>query len=710
MSKGGAGKVYFVLYLAVILELLIIIVERDEAEEHLIAKQKESMRIVESILSQLQVGAGTEGINTRPQDQITIPPPGINVKEAIGADIKPERKYLIEVGVTDVSSSLKMNEGEEPEDYMERLKRFVRLSNVTDLKYEVLHSTAASDETVPAEDQFTRRSETQIDLNIEEMEGQVESLYQQFKTDQSAFVQNLKEKLLDAQYKTGPATGFKPGNVNEPEFFYSQAETAGLKDKSSKKRVFIVNFEPKEEGWYKLRFSSKTNKVLGVVNKGGSGVEVDPESKVNIGTVQLKVKDLYKVQNELTKNISGLPPATLAASNHEEFEAALTKMKEDATDPDTKSKIELYGYIVKLVTPGAGDFDQNKGYIEYNIRVLKPQPQITDPKIADLRNVVRVFDKLAAIKLPMQVTPANGQTVIIKNPGGATVGGSSATASSSGGGGTKWVGKELVIPIAGNLVARDEPYIVELQQKNGPKASEAVQCSIYVYSSKIVNDAEVKSALELSWGDYVELVATPASTNVIPPEQFIMQFNLGGSTQTPAIRKLSVGQSDKVIVPPGAEKVALTISWKDPQSGDVVELFNGSGDVGLKKPIIITNDTKADPIFNNQDPEFKVKPILIRAAAISEDEKADIVDVDVNVQSSSVRDLKSNTNYKVVPVGKPRKVGQDWEITLKLTGGKQPLPKGQVKGSVTLTMTAASRAQGTTSKPQMKTFTVGVTN
>lgn len=115
MSKGGAGKVYFVLYLAVILELLIIIVERDEAEEHLIAKQKESMRIVESILSQLQVGAGSEGINTRPQDQITIPPPGVNVKEAIGADIKPERKYLVEVGITDVSANLKMQEHEEPE-------------------------------------------------------------------------------------------------------------------------------------------------------------------------------------------------------------------------------------------------------------------------------------------------------------------------------------------------------------------------------------------------------------------------------------------------------------------------------------------------------------------------------------------------------------------------------------------------------------------
>ena len=36
MSKGGgAGKVYFILYLAVLLELLIIIVERDDAEDEL---------------------------------------------------------------------------------------------------------------------------------------------------------------------------------------------------------------------------------------------------------------------------------------------------------------------------------------------------------------------------------------------------------------------------------------------------------------------------------------------------------------------------------------------------------------------------------------------------------------------------------------------------------------------------------------------------
>lgn len=83
MSKGGAGKVYFVLYLAVILELLIIIVERDEAEEHLVKKQQESMRIVESILTQLQSGAGTEGINTRPQDAIVLSENSQKSKESI---------------------------------------------------------------------------------------------------------------------------------------------------------------------------------------------------------------------------------------------------------------------------------------------------------------------------------------------------------------------------------------------------------------------------------------------------------------------------------------------------------------------------------------------------------------------------------------------------------------------------------------------------
>jgi hypothetical protein len=44
-------------------------------------------------------------MNTRPQDEITIPPSGINIKEVMGADIKSYRTYTVEVGVTDVTSA-----------------------------------------------------------------------------------------------------------------------------------------------------------------------------------------------------------------------------------------------------------------------------------------------------------------------------------------------------------------------------------------------------------------------------------------------------------------------------------------------------------------------------------------------------------------------------------------------------------------------------
>ncbi len=62
MSKGGgAGKVYFILYLAVLLELLIIIVERDDAEdalkkerEELIRKTKRIQLIAETIINSLR--------------------------------------------------------------------------------------------------------------------------------------------------------------------------------------------------------------------------------------------------------------------------------------------------------------------------------------------------------------------------------------------------------------------------------------------------------------------------------------------------------------------------------------------------------------------------------------------------------------------------------------------------------------------------------
>lgn len=717
MSKGGAGKVYFVLYLAVILELLIIIVERDEAEEHLIAKQKESMRIVESILSQLQVGAGTEGINTRPQDQITIPPPGVNVKEALGADLKPERKYLVEVGITDVSTALKQTETEEPEEYLERLRRFLRLSNVADLKYEIFYSNDQSEEAVPQDPaSWSLKANSELKLDYPQMEQNLSNLWERQKGDPKAFVEGVQTLLKEATYAPPAGTPFKPGRVQEPEFYYSKDETEKLGlDVSRKKRSFVVNFEPKDAGWYKLKFSSQTNKILGVSIKEGQPFELDPEEKVNIGTVQLKVKDLLKVREELEKITENLPSAELARTNLDDFDKKLDELAGATEDLPSKSRIRLYGYIVKLTTPGIkaeNAFEQNKGQIEFNIRVVKPQPQITDPKIADLETTVRVFDKLSKIVLPMQVTPANGKTEIVKNPGGARVADGGATANASGAGAsTKWVGKNLEIPVAGNLAPREEPYVFELVQSNQSKRSEPIQCSVYVYPSTVSSPDLITNALEASWGDALELVVTPSSGNTIKPNEFVMQFNLGAGTQSAPLRKLNVQASDNVIVPAGADKVSLNVGWKDPRTGEVVEIFSGSGDVGLKKPTIVTTDMRADPITDNSTGEFIVKGFSIKSPMVSETERANVGKVDVQVGTATVKDMRSGQTYKAVVVGKPRKgSGSDYEVTLKLQGGKFPLNRGQVKGNITVTISATATSEGVESKPRMITKTVSISN
>ncbi|HEY3874615.1 MAG TPA: hypothetical protein VGM92_04010 [Candidatus Kapabacteria bacterium] len=77
MSKGGgAGKVYFILYLAVLLELLIIIVERDDAEEALRKEKEELLRktkriqlIAETIINSLR-GSPTAVSSTSDQSMV----------------------------------------------------------------------------------------------------------------------------------------------------------------------------------------------------------------------------------------------------------------------------------------------------------------------------------------------------------------------------------------------------------------------------------------------------------------------------------------------------------------------------------------------------------------------------------------------------------------------------------------------------------------
>jgi len=95
MSKGGAGKVYFILYLAVLLELLIIIVERDDAEDELkkekLALEQKSKRIqliAETIINSLR-GSATSVSSTSDQSMI------------LGDPKEQERQFSVRVRVAD---------------------------------------------------------------------------------------------------------------------------------------------------------------------------------------------------------------------------------------------------------------------------------------------------------------------------------------------------------------------------------------------------------------------------------------------------------------------------------------------------------------------------------------------------------------------------------------------------------------------------------
>lgn len=95
-GKGGAGKVYFILYLAVLLELLIIIVERDDAEEAARRRLREIERnrkkvqlIAETIINALR-GSQTSVSSTSNQQMILG-----DEKEADG------REFLVKVRVSD---------------------------------------------------------------------------------------------------------------------------------------------------------------------------------------------------------------------------------------------------------------------------------------------------------------------------------------------------------------------------------------------------------------------------------------------------------------------------------------------------------------------------------------------------------------------------------------------------------------------------------
>jgi hypothetical protein len=658
MSKGGgAGKVYFVLYLAVVLELLIIIVERDEAEEHLARKQKETMKIVESILSQLQSGAGTEGINTRPQDEITIPPPGINIKEVLGADLKPFRKYIVEVGVTDISADLKKKEGESDKDYNMRLQKLVKLANVEQIQYQVFFNPSADPAGPPQFPSETDLKKSKVDLNniqpgqyVEaenstggawEFMGSTELMLDEEGTYNSLDLKNIRPEAIQPVYPASKikrsGSTFLPNNMPaDSAFFYSQYETAkeGFDKKGGLiKRDFVVNFQPQNRaGWYKLRFVSRTNRILGI--RGGLTAEDIPDdATVNIGTVQLSVKDLRSVLKELNNKLDKYNPPSqdilFKEQNIDKFTDNLSKAIQDAKNDDNATQIinnlNLYGYIVRLLAPGqSANFDQNKGSIEFDIRVITPKPQIAEPTVT-IQPYIASFDKVpAAVQFsmsPYQET-SNMLEGRVLNSSGAVVDrlqmqpldqrpGSGVNPPIRG-------GSREYLATTGSTLSPGRYQIEIIHKLSGKQFIGKAQLEIFPTGLTKESEQEINNRLESFsfYGLSASLNAVPSSGGKIKPDQFRIYLTTDQESQRPAVNSLVISPENGLFLRPPTKSLNLRITWVQPVTENEIDIYPSKEfKVKQEEPNIIVRNLITD--FSGSSSKLKISVRNIQVGKVS---------------------------------------------------------------------------------------------
>ncbi len=330
MSKGGAGKVYFVLYLAVILELLIIFIERDEAEENLRRQQQQAIQIVQTILSQLQTGVGATGITASPKDNIVLDQKDPQTMV---------RNYTVYVAVGDPKASSIQKGKTIQGDDVSKLEYIVSyLPNPDKLENEL-----GADSTDITDGEVIFRAGLGKD-------------YMGYETPQ-VFVG-------EGNAPVGPDAGSTYFRLND-------SLTKEMMGRGKRVKAFSVNFKPnRDAGWYRLRFYSETNKILGVTG------EPKDDDTVRIGNIKLTVKQLRQVQKVLRK--------------------------QRGADGST-SQVEKY--IEQLLTADAyKKLAENQAYTSFDVHVVRPDlPPPADPfaAIASPRDTIYWLD---AAPFSVQVT------------------------------------------------------------------------------------------------------------------------------------------------------------------------------------------------------------------------------------------------------------------------------------------------------------------
>jgi len=746
---GGAGKVYFVLYLAVVLELLIIIVERDEAEEGLHKKNKETMRIVESILSQLYSGSGSEGINTRPQDEITIPQPGINYKEILGTDIKSWRQYIIEVGVTDISTQLKKLETESDKEYYLRLYEMADRSNVEELEYQLFYNPS-EELTIPY---FPSQDELR-DYNIDDFSESNKGLeipgrtkeeksgwrfigYRMLKLDN----EKTKGKLNTSDVSItsfepiyniidnskAPVNAYKPdepGMTDSLVFAYSLEKTLAAnavtsRDSTLKKRAFIVNFKPPyEKGWYKLRFVSRTNQILGV-RKEVDPLKLDEESAINIGSVKLKVKDLMKVQRELQSKLDeyNLPGQDVLIQDPREFKnrisqsVSLVPQKEDRLE--IISQIRLYSYISRLLAPGAyRDFDQNQGAIEFDVRLITPKTAEEAKPTIFVQEIHR-FDAAKQQVFEFKISPERGADNKISGElldetgsklSNISIDFQTVNVSSD----VRTMRGIINGPLGTSQDGRYRQYKLHLVHALGSVPAADTTVDFYVFPAIVERSNELMTQdwdRLARYGKIASFNFEPSSGKKIPEEQFRIYVKLDDRIDSVNGYIFSDARNFKFTA--DAQTASLRICWIDPITKDKIDIYpEYTVAIRQEPPTISFNSAKAETSGSDKQIVVRVSNITINPpiTGTSDATKEPLITVDAQIDDPKVQGFRI--------VGKPAisKVGNSYTVQFQMSGTIPPAARGKISGTakVVVNATAKNPVSGKESKPCSKSWTINI--
>lgn len=725
MSKGGAGKVYFVLYLAVILELLIIIVERDEAEEHLIQKQKESMRIVESILSQLQTGAGTEGISTQSKDEITLQ----ENADPTGPKIKQDRTYYIEVGVTDVFGSDKVEPGTEGAE--ERIRNLIKLANVQQLEYQVFYHPSQAPEGAPYFPPSDSVRDIELDAEDQIVGSDVDGgvwrlkMLRQLDLDLAATDEWRNPVYKNYTREIGSVQPYAPAEIIAVDsvYRYSSDYTEKLAQKNNgkiKKRAFVVHFKaPAQPGWYKLRFASKTNRILGV--SGDVTNDIPDDAKVNIGTVQLKVKDLRTVKKELEKKLEGigLPSADDLATDQisaQDFDRQLDQVRTGVangevlvggnTESSLLSQIDLYRYIAILLAPGKSDaFQQNRGSIEVDIRVIKPPVNIAEPYV-ELPPPVYYFDKLKPTFTftsgPfMGNNPPEGRIVTPAGSIPLAIQAVDQTADAGSGG----RGAKRIYRAVSQQTLAPGKYTIEVTQRNAGKVKTETS-TLEVFPTALTETSKTQVASKMNfiyYGTPVLIDVEPSSVGKIPAGQFRTYGYTNNDQQKPAARGLSA----EIKTPAAANTASLRVTWVSPYTDEEVELFSiMNKPIEQEPPFWDMSRTSPKSDLSGKKLKVEVRDITLLPAIIDVGKESSAADVQgPELQNVEVRVPGFElANAEVIDQGDGK-----YTALIELTGSA---PRGEtaVTGTVTANISAKVRnpANGKTSEAAIGSFEASV--